>query len=186
MTSGAFGSPHLGAFDVTLTYGNDDDGRPFTTTVTLFDDNGGSASGTFRVARGNTNPTVDLTGPGAVNENPTLARTYNFTVTDTGIGSEVYSIVGSPSCGAGTLTSTDHRFQHRHRQLPVHLLRRAEQLSVNVEVSDGTVVRYHGLPVTVSNLQSRGSQRHRHHRRGHARRGGRCWVMTATSSPRTR
>ncbi|MEZ4832372.1 MAG: Ig-like domain-containing protein [Caldilineaceae bacterium] len=138
---------------MTLTYGNDDDGRPFTTTVTLFDDNGGSASGTFRVAVANTNPTVDLTGPGAVNENPTLARTYNFTVTDTGIGSEVYSIVGSPSCGAGTLTGTPTidsntgigNFQCIFPDGP-------SNTSVNVEVSDGTVSDTTALPVTVSNL----------------------------------
>ena len=100
-TNGAFGTPTVGTFDATLTYGNDDAGTPFTTTVTLFDDNGGNVSGTFRVSVANFDPIVELVGPSAAPESSVIAYTYNFTVTDTGIG-ETYSIAGSyPDCGTG-------------------------------------------------------------------------------------
>ncbi|MBI1298435.1 DUF11 domain-containing protein [bacterium] len=152
VTNGSVGTPTVGTFDVTLVWANDDDGRPFTTTVTIFDDNGGSASGSFLVAVANTNPALEMTGPENVSESPSLVHTYTFTVTDTGTG-ETFSIIDGPSCGSGTSTGTtvfddttgNGSFQCIFPDGP-------SSTFTSIRVSDGTADDNETVLVTVANL----------------------------------
>jgi hypothetical protein len=101
--NGSIGVSTTGALSATHTY--TDDGS-FPVTVTLYDDDGGSASDTLQVTVINNAPTVFVSGPTPVDESKQITRTYTFTIEDTGIGAETYTISSGPFCGTGSYVPT--------------------------------------------------------------------------------